>query len=58
MQITLDGRVSGFNDEMDWLINTADEWNDLFKPDWKNTRVARDLPREVAHTLTTFPMTF
>ena len=103
MQITLDGFVSGPNDEADWLINSDDEWADLykdldsvdtyllgrkmyplyskywqsvlhkpdsepnelkfakladktqhivftkgdFKPDWKNTRVAHDLPAEV-----------
>lgn len=30
MQVTLDGFVSGPNDEMDWLINTDDDWKDLF----------------------------
>jgi dihydrofolate reductase len=104
MQITLDGYVAGPNDEADWLINSDDEWTDLFndldsadtyllgrkmyplyseywqsvlqkpdsdpnelrfskladktqhivftrgdfKPDWKNTRVAHDIPAEVA----------
>ena len=104
MQITLDGYVSGPNDEADWLIISDDSWTDLdkdlnsadtyllgrkmypvysehwqsvlrnpdsdpnelkfakladktqhivftkgdFKPDWKNTRVAHDLPAEVA----------
>lgn len=103
MQMTLDGLVAGPNDEADWLINSNDEWTDLFKdidsadtyllgrkmyplyseywqsvlrnpdsdpnelkfakladksqhivftkgdfkPDWKNTRVAHDLPAEV-----------
>src|ERR1700733_8243608 len=31
MQVTLDGFVSGPNDEADWLINSDDEWTDLFK---------------------------
>ena len=31
MTMTLDGYVAGPNDEMDWLINSADEWADLFK---------------------------
>jgi len=30
MQITLDGYVAGPNDEGDWLINSTDEWTDLF----------------------------
>jgi len=104
MQITVDGYVAGPDDTADWLINSDDEWTDLFKdinaadtyllgrkmypgyskywqsvlhnpdsdpnelkfakladqsqhivftkgdfkPDWKNTRVAHDLPGEVA----------
>jgi dihydrofolate reductase len=103
MQITLDGYVSGPNDEADWLITGDEDWKDLFKdldsadtyllgrkmypgyseywqsvlrnpnsdpnelkfakladktqhivftkgdfkPDWKNTRIAHDLPAEV-----------
>ena len=31
MQVTLDGFVAGPNDEADWLINTGDEWADLFR---------------------------
>lgn len=104
MQITLDGYVSGANDEADWMLSSDEEWADMFqdldsadtyllgrkmyplyshywqavlrkpdsppnelkfakladqtqhivftqsdfKPDWKNTRVAHDLPAEVA----------
>lgn len=103
MQVTLDGYIAGPNDEADWLLNSDDEWADLFqdidsadtyllgrkmypvyskywqsvlhnpnsepneikfarladksqhivftkgdfKPDWKNTRVAHDLPEEI-----------
>ena len=31
MQITLDGYVAGPNAEADWLINSDDEWTDLFR---------------------------
>lgn len=31
MQITLDGYVAGPNDEADWLINSDDDWAELFK---------------------------
>jgi dihydrofolate reductase len=31
MQITFDGCVSGPNDEADWLIDSDDDWNDLFE---------------------------
>ena len=31
MQITLDGYVAGPNDEGDWIINSDEEWADLFK---------------------------
>ena len=104
MQITLDGFVSGNNDEADWLLSDEEEWAEHFKtiesadtfllgrkmyplyskywqavlqksdsnpnelkfaklaektphivftkgdfnPDWKNTRVAHNLPAEVA----------
>ena len=30
MQVTLDGYVAGPNDEADWLLNSDDEWDDLF----------------------------
>ena len=31
MQITLDGYVAGPNDEADWLINSDEDWKDLFE---------------------------